>query len=337
MTGKKGALLAVLKVLEKYSDRQNPLTQQQIIDLVKQDFNVELERKSIADTLRILADDFDYDINKKDGNKGFFLDQRLFEPSEVTFLTNSILTAKQIKGGFAKKLSNKVLSVLSDKYKANYKTIHYCDDIDREEGSNFFNNIDLISHAIRHNHKITYKYLTYDDNGNLIPKKRSDGSTSYKVSPYYIINSRGICYMLCKLSSNDKKKIDSLATYRIEYMDEILETKETSDDIKTISSYKNGFNLSNYLNNHIYMFGNDNPILVKLLIKNTNAIKYIKEWFGKNAKFSKSNNKQYATFKTDSNTFFFWIMQYSEHFILLEPKELVNKVKLAAKNIIENY
>ena len=53
--------------------------------------------------------------------------------------------------------------------------------------------------------------------------------------------------------------------------------------------YQKGFDIAKYINNHIYMFGSDNPITAKLLLKQSSAAKYVKEWFNDNARVEKKD------------------------------------------------
>lgn len=51
---KKSSILLVLKVLEEYSDEEHYLTQQEIADKIYQEFDIDLERKSIGSSLSML-------------------------------------------------------------------------------------------------------------------------------------------------------------------------------------------------------------------------------------------------------------------------------------------
>lgn len=334
MTGKKANIMLVYKILKEYSDDKNPLTQQQIIDLINQTYGVELERKSVASSLQILRDDLDYDINK--GAKGgFYLGERLFEPSEVNYLTDAIFSSKALSGNYAKDLYSKVLSVLSVNYRKNYRPMYKCDEIDRTEDKEFFMTIDTITHALRHNRKISFKYITYDENLNVVPRIK-DGKDTTIISPLHMVYSRGLCYLLA--IPEEHKELKDLTPYRIDYMRDAKEVENSRRDKATlIPKYKDGFDIADYLNNHIYIFGSNEKTKIKLLVKKPDAIRYLKEWFGKSVGLKKDGNKIIATLTSDEQTFFFWIMQYSEHYTLLEPKSLVKKVREAAQNILDTY
>ena len=58
---KKSSLILILKVLEEYTDEDHLLTQQQIIDKISQLYNIDLERKSVSNSISLLIE-LGYDI-----------------------------------------------------------------------------------------------------------------------------------------------------------------------------------------------------------------------------------------------------------------------------------
>ena len=51
---KKSSLILILKVLEEYTDEDHLLTQQQIIDKISQLYNIDLERKSVSNSISLI-------------------------------------------------------------------------------------------------------------------------------------------------------------------------------------------------------------------------------------------------------------------------------------------
>ena len=58
---KKSSIILILKVLEEYTDEDHLLTQQQIIDKISQLYNIDLERKSVSNSISLLIE-LGYDI-----------------------------------------------------------------------------------------------------------------------------------------------------------------------------------------------------------------------------------------------------------------------------------
>lgn len=340
MFGPKAYPFLVLNVLKEYSDAQNPLTQKEIINKIYENYNVLIERKAISSSICLL-NELGYEIERCPNDKqGFALTEREFEPSELTFLTSAVFASKSLPSNYAKNLVDKLLNCLSKKYRENYNTFIYkCNEVDRTNDKDFFYNIEVISKAIRNNNKITFNYMTINDDGNKAMRLDDNNKPkTYVVSPYYLINSRGFCYLISIHDSSANEERNDVSIFRIDYIKDpkILGAK-VREKITSIKKYEKGFNVAQFMNDHIYMFGTDNPIEVKLKINDKNGAKYVKEWFGHHSKIYKDGTATYANVRADESTFFFWIMQYSEHFTLLEPKSLIQKVRKAAKNILDTY
>ena len=79
-------IIYVLNILEKYSSENSPLKQEQIVELIQQDYDVSLNRKAVAHCIQCLEELFAADDSRReiirDGRKGVFLD-RAFEDNEL--------------------------------------------------------------------------------------------------------------------------------------------------------------------------------------------------------------------------------------------------------------
>ena len=107
-------------------------------------------------------------------------------------------------------------------------------------------------------------------------------------------------------------------------------------DPKTLKEFKNYNSISEYINDHVYMFG-DEVIETTMVLKGPYVIQYVRDWFGKNAKFYKEKDKLMAKVKCDKEAFFYWAMQYGTHIRIVSPESMVESVKQAANDILEQY
>mgnify|MGYP003289585497 CR=1 FL=1 len=324
---KKSSYLYILKILEEFSDENHPLTHKEIIDLVYQEYGLELERKSVASSLKILEDS-GYDINKGNRN-GFYLLERNFNESEVSFLVDAIFSSREISGKQARELSKKVYSCLSKYKRRDYEYLFKSDEINRTDNKNIFFNIEIINEAIKRKKVVKFKYKDFDENGN--ETLRYNGF-KFHVCPYYVVNNYGKYYLLAR-----RRKYDVLSVFRLDYIrdPEIMEDGEFLD-IKDITQYKNGFDIAEYLNSHVYLFGGE-VCNAKLELKNTAAISYVKDWFGNNASIKKENNKLIARIKCNENALFYWAIQYSQSVKVIYPDYLVDRIKKALDEIVKDY
>ena len=187
----------------------------------------------------------------------------------------------------------------------------------------------MIEEAKRRGKRISFQYLTYDENGQPLTKR--DGFR-YIVSPYYSVNSNSRYYLIC----NYREKYRAIQSFRIDYM--MNARIEEEWPIKPLESLKNceGFNITEYLNDNIYLLAGD---VIKAVVElaDSNTIQYVVDWFGKNAKVTNKNGKLYAEIKCNESALFYWCMQYSECTKVISPKPLINRIKNEAQAILEKY
>ena len=324
---KKTSIILVLKVLEEFSDENHYLTQQQIIEKINSLYGMELERKSVANSISLLQE-LDYDIVKGDKG-GFALLSRNFDSSEVTFLVDAIFSSKSISGKQAKQLADKVSNCLSRYERKSYEYLNKSTEVSRTSNKQVFLNIDIINEAIKKNKWIGFKYLDFDKDGN---QSYRFGGFIFHASPCYLINSFGRYYFL-----GYRYKYDSVNAFRVDLMQEvhIFEERERIDP-RTLKEFKNYSSISDYINDHIYMFS-DETIEAVMKLNGPHVLQYIYDWFGKSAKVYKEGDDLMVRVKCDKMAFFYWIMQYGEHLHLISPQEMIDQVKKAANAILEQY
>lgn len=323
---KKTSILLILKVLEEYTDENHYLTYQQIIDKIQLLYGIKLERKSIASSIEYLQE-LDYDIDKKERG-GVCLLSRDLEKSEITFLIDAIFSSKSIPGKEAKALADKISKNLSIYDRRNYDYLHKTSEVNRTGNKEIFLNIELIQEAINRGKRISFQYLTYNEKGKKIPRMNG---YEYTVSPYYLVNNYGHYYLL----ANYRSKYAFIQTFRIDYMIN-LKIDETRDikPLKGLDDSLKNFSLAKYLNEHVYLFGGD-AIEVKIQIKDPGAIGYIYDNFG-NVKIQNENGVITTTLKSNESALVYWLLQYGEHFKVLEPLSFKEKLIEKAKKIIED-
>ena len=324
---KKASILLILKVLEEYSDEDHFLTQQDIIDKVDELYGIELERKSVAFSISLLQE-LDYDINKSPRG-GYALLSRDFDNSEIRFITDALFSSKCLNGKQAADLSKKLNSCLSKYQRKDYNFIYKSNEINRSENKEVFYTLELIEEAKRRGKRISFQYLTFDENGKPITKR--DGFR-YIVSPYYSANSGGRYFLIC----NYREKYRAITWFRIDYMiNPKIEDEWPIKPLESLEGMKN-FDIAAYLNDNIYLLDGD-VIKATFRIDWPNAVQYIVDWFGKNARVYKKDDLLYADIKCNESALFYWYMQYSETFTIISPQSLIDRAKKEAERILKKY
>lgn len=341
MINKKAYVLYVLRTLMEYSDDHNPMTHKDIINHIKEDFGVTMERKAVASCIEVLkGEPFNYEIIKgddKQSSKGCYFSDRLLDPNDILYINTYLMCARNVPESFATRISKTLLGTVSKYYRAKFPSICYMSKVDRTPNKHLPYVINDIAHALRKNKKISFKYYEYDINGDLIARKKEGKEHVYIVSPHYLYNSLGKFYLLCTKHVNNVKPT-TYSVFRVEFIDNVEELNEKATDINKLPDCKN-FDIGEYINTHPYPTGDNTIITMELeILKPEDGIRYIKDWYGNAAaSIKKVGDKCIAKIKTTEMTAFWWLMQYSTHFNLLGPKSLINKTRDAAKRILDNY
>lgn len=324
-SNKKMSLLCILWVLKEYSDENHPLTQSQIISKIEKHYGLELERKSISTNIDSLKD-FGFDITKTE--KGSYLGQREFEPSEVSFLIDAVFSSRSIDSKRSRELAEKISKFLSVNERKKYKYICKADEIIRTDNKQLFYTIDILNEAIEKGKKVVFNYNRFYFDKNVREKKNQK---SYIINPYFLINNQGKYYLVCNYDYYNE-----IANYKVDLISNI---KILDKDIKPLTKLKgceNGVDMAKYANENIYMFHNK-TITATLKIEDEYSVEYIIEWFGKNAKLYQKNNNIYADVTANEQAMIYWCLQYGDTIELVSPLETRLEIKKKIETLNKRY
>ncbi len=318
MEEKKTSILAVYKVLEEFSDENHPLTRTEITDLIKKQYNITIDRRTLYRNIEMLIN-FGYDISDYNENKiGYYLKDRLFQHSEVLLLCNAVHASHFIPDKASKDLVNKLLSCQS-RYKRNvyFKNV-YLPNNKKKDNKQFLLNIEQISRAINEKKVIKFNYTHYDINKKLV-NTRDD---AYYRSPYFLVVNGDRVYMVGK-----GKNHDSLSHFRVDRMKDIELVDEYYLRLpKNLDAYA-------YANNKIYMYSGDETGVTLRCDKK--ALDVIIDTFGKDVMLADEGETFTVYTKCGKEDIVKFCLQYVESVELLEPLSLrqeVRKVLLDASN-----
>ncbi len=103
--------LCILRILEKFSAPQTPVTQEEIGALLIQNYGISCERKALGRTLNRMRDELGLDIPTS--GKGCWLNSRLFDDEELQLLTSTVLSSSAIAEEKKNSLFDKLCSLSS--------------------------------------------------------------------------------------------------------------------------------------------------------------------------------------------------------------------------------
>jgi len=322
---KKMAILCILNILREYSDEQHLLTQQEIIQKIENQYGIQLERKSISTNIDSLID-FGVDIIKS--KNGCYLAGREFEPSEISFLIDSVFSSKSIDSKNSQVLISKISQFLSKYQRKRYKYIIKADEIIRTDNKQLFYTIDILNEAIEKGKQVEFQYNRFyvDKDVNETQKQKK-----YIINPYFMINNQGRYYLVCNYHYYNE-----IANYKIELISNIKILDNPIKPITKLIGCEQGVDMAKYANENIYMFHNKTVNAI-LEIYNNYAAEYIMEWFGKKARFYTKNGKTYAEVSANEQALIYWCLQYGETIELISPLETREEIKKKIEIISKRY
>jgi predicted DNA-binding transcriptional regulator YafY len=343
---KKLLIICILDILRKYTDENHRLSQKDIVDILRTDYNIKVDRKAVKRNLMYLID-FGYEIeysetirmvqNPKTGEleensilSDFYL-VRDFTDAELRLLIDSLLFSKHIPYNQCMELIAK-LEKLSNKYfRSRVSHIHTMPDI-TVPNKELFYTIDILDEAISNLKQVSFTYNEYDLEKNLHPRLDKTGQArKYIINPYQIAAANGHYYLIC---NNDK--YDNVSNYRLDRITNIKLLDTPQKPMKLVKGLENGLDLPKHMAEHFYMFTGENAAVVFRFKKY--LVSEVIDWFGKNIDFiDESNDEVTAKVRVNLLAMRKWALQYALHAKVLSPQSLVDAVKDDIEKAIENY
>lgn len=343
---KKLIIINILDILRKYTDENHRLSQREISDILENEYDMKIDRKSVKRNLMNLIE-FGYDIEyseqprtskDKNGNSyennilsDFYLN-REFTDSELRLLIDSVLFSNHIPYKQDKLLVEKLESLANTYFKSRVDHIARMPE-DKTDNKQLFYNIELLDEAISEGKKISFHYAEYRSDKKLHKRKRSDGTDRlYIISPYQLVAKEGKYYLVCNYN-----KSDTISNYRV---DRIMDIKILDETVKSFDSLQGSnsrrLNTKEYMKQHIYMFASESIkaefTIAKFLI--TDVI----DLFGKDVKFSNETDTQInVTVTVDRMAMEHFARNFAPHVVIKSPQSLVDKVKSDLEKALSQY
>ena len=96
----KGNILYVLNTLKKYSDDEHILSSNEIKELIKKDYDVNIDSRTIRRNINLLIEKFSYDISTyNDNRKGYYYIKNIdidFTLGEIIMIINQQKMNKKV-------------------------------------------------------------------------------------------------------------------------------------------------------------------------------------------------------------------------------------------------
>ena len=323
-TGNKKMLnMLILEILQKYSDEEHALTQQEIIRLLDKNYGMECDRRSVKNNVISLRE-IGYDISME---KGYRLLSRDFDDSELRILIDSVLFSKSISTRQAKGLIEKLRDHASNYFNA--KVSHVCNlpDLPRTINKQAMYSLYAINDAISEKKKISFVYNEVGTDFKLHPKREEP----YIFNPYQIVANNGRFYII-----GNYDKYDNVVHFRIDKMTEVSVLDQKVKPMKQVPELKDGLNLPKHMAEHIYMFSG--PSIHVTLETTEDMMHELVDWFGYDFRVEKMRGGKIRAHVTcNEKAMRFWALQYGAYVEVIEPKSLREAVAEDVRGMSEKY
>ena len=321
---KKMLNMLILDILKEYSDEKHKLTQQEIIRLLKVNYDMECDRRSVKNNVLYLKE-LGYDIYM-DG--GYYLGEREFEDAELRMLIDSVLFSKNLTQKQAKTLIEKLRSMGNRYFPAKVSHISNLPDLQHADNKQMLYVLDTINDAISEKKKIKFIYNDYGTDFKLKPRR----DTAYIVNPYQMVANNGHFYLI-----GNYDKYDDISHYRLDRMTCVEILEEMVKPQREIRDFKDGFNLPRHMAEHIYMFSGES-VPVKFLT-DEGMMNELVDWLGKDLRIRKTSKEGQieVRVKCNEDAMFYWALQYGPFVEVLEPVALRSRIYKAVKEMYSKY
>ena len=358
---KKLVILYILDILQKYTDEEHRLSQKEIQDILRREYEMTVDRKAVKRNLLNLIEygsNIEYrEVSRKDifrkkdfvSYKGtsdfadkeiseddllwtdFYLKQK-FTNEELRLLIDSMLFSKHIPYSQAKELIKKLES-LSNIYFKSCSQYIYPLPVERTDNKQVFYNIAILDDAIRKKKKVLFEYAEYHTDKKMHLKKREDGSVrEYIITPYQMAVQEGKYYLICNYD-----KYDDISNYRVDRIRNIQILEEKGKPFETLKwSGHQPMNLNEYMKEHVYMYSSEN-VFVKFRIVKA-MISDVIDLFGKGVNFSEETYTHVSvSVHVNERAAEQFAKNYAPDVVILQPKRLRDKLRDDLKKAWEAY
>ena len=336
MFGAKANTICIMQLLEDYTDDIKTLTIQDIIRLLKDNYNLVADRRTVKDSIELLIDlGYEISAEKENGQYRYSLIENYFTTSEYMMLHYSVKFNNMIPMILKEDILQKLSSLMSVK-----KTLWGIDNpspeilCDKKEELEMCRVYEDIGNAFENHKQVSFTYMVYNINKELVPYREKP----YVFIPQRIFMKKGIYYVTGEVV-NERYGV----TFRIDMIrnthileepihqmshEELMEAQgaEKVSDSGKIKIYKSKNDEKAVINPPVYPEA-DKRIRAKMKCKNSLLGKIFEDFSEdfKHINLSDCGDGEHFIFETGSVSFVntaHWALSVCNDCEVLEPAEL---------------
>ena len=194
-SGKKIIILYILQILQKYTDADHPMTQQQIADRLLEDYGLEVNRATVRRNIEDLID-AEYDIQYREVSR-FHTDKKTgireesfiytdlyyehdFSEPELHMLIDGLLFSRSVPYKQRRQLIDKLGKLSSVHFNRRMNHVR-CMSSDSPQNPELFHTIDILDEAISAGKQVRITYNQFGTDMKLHPTLNGDGTVRRQV------------------------------------------------------------------------------------------------------------------------------------------------------------
>lgn len=343
---KKANIICILKILQKYTDKDHKMSQKEIVDKLYDEYGIEINRTTVKNNIDDLID-AGYEIGRKevyktqtDKKTGEEYDSVSYRnlyyipnisESELHMLIDGLLFSRSVPHEERKKLIENLGKLSSSYFSKKMNHVHSMSS-DSPENPNLFRNIDILDEAIQKGNQVKITYGYYGMDFKLHANKDENGKEKWQLlNPYQMVTNDGRYYLIC-----NKDNKEGVANYRIDRIIDIERLKSPVKPMYQVKGLENGLNVMKHVHQSPNMFTGE-PMVVKFIVSQK-MVGIVIDFFGRNVRFydSKDGNVE-CTVTVNKESMSRWAVQMAGAVKVVSPPELVEDIRGTIRKMAEVY
>ena len=243
----------ILEILKTYSDSENKLSQMKILGLLKDEYGITVDRKTVKRHLSALYESDEEHIQYNEGvnrSKEGHTEEILsgwyyrhdFSEGELLHLIECVMFSEALPKKFKKELITNLKGLSNRRFHGAVQKIE-TNVGERFENCEFFLNLEIIGEAVSEGKKISFVYNNIGADLKLHPVVSRNGEPEIiTVSPYQVVKVGGYTYLLCKPESSS-----NLEYFRIDRITSCDILRKPSQRFSDLPQYREGIRMSDYM------------------------------------------------------------------------------------------
>ena len=342
------AILAILQILKKHTDKEHTLSQHEIQKLLASEYEMHVDRETVKRNLSKLMEyglpiyyqgkDCEEEEIIRKGKNGeeelimtnWYYDHE-FTNGELRFLIDNVMFTAALTKRYRQDLIAKLESLSSKHFRSEMPKIDM-DIFNRLQNADIFETFENIGLAIADEKQISFHYCECGTDCKLYPRLNADGTQKeYIVNPYQLVSANGHPYLICNLP-----QYDDLTHFRLDRIknSQLLDTP--AKPLRKLHGFETGMRLSVYLTEHPNLWSGD-AIHITFQCKQY-MMNDVVDSFGTEVRIELlPDDMMKVRLRASEQAMLHWAIQFADAVEVLSPENLRNKIADTLRNALKKY